>query len=484
MTTQPTARTAAPRRTTPPRVPGVTAGLVTCVVTSVTLAFALEALYGPGYAGYDAVWALVWGRELADFGLPSYGADLAPTPHPLANLVAVPLSLLGDGGESGMLAGTFVAFGALTVAAGLLGGRLFGRPAGFLAALMVATRPSLAREAAFGSIDLPFLALVVGAAAVEARRPRAGVPVLVLLFLAGLLRPEAWLLSALYVWWLARGRGVPPAGTLALAFAAPIVWCLSDLILAGDVLHSLTGTRSLSDELGRPTGVGTAIRAVPGALREMLGSLVVAAGIIGGVFALVRVRERSLVPWAIFGAGLLTFVVFGAAGLPVLTRYLLAPACMLLVLAGAAFLRPLRDSPLWLLGAGVTAALLLASVPGTVDGLDDARSFTADRGRAHRDLRALGASAALRSAVARCGVVVAPDFRARPVLALDLNRSPQAVRVGALTDGAPGVLVTYTDEQTRYIFNLGAPGELPRQPAPAGSRPAGANRSWVAYARC
>ncbi len=47
-------------------------------------------------------------------------------------------------------------------------------------------------------IDLPYLLLVLGALLVESRRPRAGWPVLALLALAGLLRPEAWVFSGLY----------------------------------------------------------------------------------------------------------------------------------------------------------------------------------------------------------------------------------------------------------------------------------------------
>ncbi len=44
----------------------------------------------------------------------------------------------------------------------------------------------------------PTWLLVLGALVVETRRPRAGAPVLALLALAGLLRPEAWVFSGLY----------------------------------------------------------------------------------------------------------------------------------------------------------------------------------------------------------------------------------------------------------------------------------------------
>jgi hypothetical protein len=94
--------------------------------------------------------------------------------------------------------------------------------------------------------------LVLGALLVVSRRPRAGAPVLALLALAGLLRPEAWAFSGLY--WLyaigwapafvrrRRGSGGPApvaadprrsrreiALLALLAAAGPLVWVLSDL---------------------------------------------------------------------------------------------------------------------------------------------------------------------------------------------------------------------------------------------------------------
>jgi hypothetical protein len=59
------------------------------------LAVALRLLHGPGHIGYDAIWALLWGRQLARGEIPDFEAPIAPTPHPLANLVSAPLSLLG-----------------------------------------------------------------------------------------------------------------------------------------------------------------------------------------------------------------------------------------------------------------------------------------------------------------------------------------------------------------------------------------------------
>ena len=48
---------------------------------------------------------------------------------------------------------------------------------------------------------------------------------------------------------------------LAAAFAAPVLWCLVDLVFTGDPLRSLTGTSELAEELGRERGIAN----VPGA---------------------------------------------------------------------------------------------------------------------------------------------------------------------------------------------------------------------------
>ena len=67
------------------------------------------------------------------------------------------------------------------------------------------TRPALAaRRDARPTRTSPFAALVIGAVLLEARHRKRGYAVLVLLAVAGLLRPEAWLLSGLYVLYIWR----------------------------------------------------------------------------------------------------------------------------------------------------------------------------------------------------------------------------------------------------------------------------------------
>jgi hypothetical protein len=58
------------------------------------------------------------------------------------------------------------------------------------------------------------------------------------------------------------------------------------------------------------------------------------------------------------------------------------------------------------------------------------------------------------------------------------------VRVGNLPDGERGVLITYADELSELVFNLGAPGEAQQQSAPLNSRQLAENPSWRAYSVC
>ena len=86
------------------------------------------------------------------------------------------------------------------------------------------TRPALLRDALLGYQDVPFACLIVGAVLLEAQRPRRGAPVLALLAVAGLLRPEAWVLGGLY--WLYLAWRAPGATRIRLAPLVPRRrWC-------------------------------------------------------------------------------------------------------------------------------------------------------------------------------------------------------------------------------------------------------------------
>jgi hypothetical protein len=442
----------------------------------------LRLAYGPGYLGYDASWTLVWASQLADAGLPSYEEPGAPTPHPLAIAMALPLAVLGDGGEA-MVAVGFVAFAALLAGLVVLGARLAWWPGGVVAAAIVATRGVVVDATVFASIDVPFMACVVWAAALEAGRPRRGLPVLVLLLAAGLLRPEAWLLSAAYVIWLARATS-PARLALAgaLAAAAPTIWLLSDLAVTGDALHSLRHTQDLAGELQRPTGLGSALSGLPDALRQALGDLPLLAGLSGAAAGLAVAPRRAWLPSTIVAASTIGWFVLGVALLPLLTRYLLVAACMIAALAGLGAALPRIATGRRIasaVAAGVLAALV-ASVPATIDDVAAARRSAAARERVHHDLRELADAPALRAAVRRCPRIVVPDIRARPLLVLDLGVDWHRVAVDARP---PGLVLTYASREAAHVFRFRGQRHVRRR-LPNEAVVIARNRSWLAYGDC
>ncbi|HEY3186586.1 MAG TPA: hypothetical protein VGJ70_03880, partial [Solirubrobacteraceae bacterium] len=246
-----------------------------------TLALGLVAwaLAGRGLVNYDTLYALVWGRDLVHGTLPDYDVALAPTPHPLATLVGAILSVLGaQGSIDATLILAFVWLGALALITYRLGEAWINKAAGVLAAAIILTRRPVLDFGARAYVDLPYLVLVLGALLVETRKRRAGAPVLALLATAGLIRPEAWLFSAAYVLWL-RPRDWR---LYALAASAPLLWALSDLIISGDPLHSLTGTRDTAQTLERVTGLDEVPATVPRRVGEILREPVL-FGAAGGV---------------------------------------------------------------------------------------------------------------------------------------------------------------------------------------------------------
>ena len=414
-------------------------------------AVALRLLAGPGLVNYDTLYTLVWGRQLAHGELPDLEVAIAPTPHPLANLAAVllsPLSSIETGGlhgELGAMAAVAIAYVALALLGWVvfaLGRAWFNTAAGVLAAAIVLTRVPVLDFGARAYVDIPFLVLVLLALLVETRRPRSGVPVLGLLALAGLLRPEAWLFSAVYVAWLlwpglraARRPDGPArwpawrdaAPLAALAASGPLLWALHDLLLTGNALHSLTGTRDNAALLGRVTGIENVPQTVPRRIGEILREPVLLAAAGGGLLALAWRRDRHVRLAA--GAGLLTFAAFcvlAAAGLPIITRYLLLAATLLAIFAGAGVfgwldLLPGRERTWWARFALVALVALVVFVPSQAQRIDRLGDALARQERIQGGLGDLVGGASLREPVA------VPNRRPIPLLALWLKLDPRAI---------------------------------------------------------
>jgi hypothetical protein len=288
----------------------------------------------PTYSNYDSLYSLLWGRELLHGTLPSFDAYRAPTQHPLWVAICVPLAALGNRILLGLCVVSFV---ALVAGMYKLGKETFGWIVGLVAALLLLSRLDFPFLAARGYIDIPYLALILWAAALEARRPKRGGVVWVLLTLAGLMRPEAWLLAGLYGIWIAWGR--PPRDWVrvgAIVAFAPLVWALSDLVVTGDPLYSLNYTTESARRLGRRQSLlelpGVTLRYVV----ELTKPPVFVAALAGSALAWRMARERILVPVTLFVWGTGTFVLVSLRGFSVISRYVLVAALALMLFAAFA----------------------------------------------------------------------------------------------------------------------------------------------------
>jgi hypothetical protein len=293
----------------------------------------------PSFPNYDTSYHLVWGRELLGGGLPSFEAYAAPTQHPAwVALGALLEGLLGGGSERGAVLVTALAHVVFAWGVFRLGRATFGSGAAIVATVAAGSSFALLLLAARAYVDVPFLALVLWAAALEAEGRSRPVPWL--LAGAGLLRPEAWVLAGLL--FLAR----PSRRTFALAAAAPLLWALTDLVVTGDPLWSVTQTSALADELGRPQGLGEAARTFVTYLSGTAREPVAALGLLGLVLALRERGPRAIaVPLVLLGAGCATFLATGVLGLSVIPRYLTVPAVAGLRRARADGTSPITNVP-------------------------------------------------------------------------------------------------------------------------------------------
>jgi hypothetical protein len=449
-------------------------------------------IFSRAFVNYDALYSLIWGRDLAHGRTPDYEVTLAPTPHPLAEAVGAAVSPLGeDGGYAAMLLISMFAFGALVWAVYLLGAECFGWAAGALAAFVVATREPFLSQGARAYVDVPFLALVVAAAVLEARRERRGTPVLVLLALAGLLRPEAWLIAAAYVVWL--WPALHPGGrarAIALAAAAPVLWAVSDWAITGEPFFSLTNTRDTAETLGRPRGIENVPEIMPRRLGEILRWVPLVGGTAGFALAMFIARREARVPAAVTVLSGLGFVLLGLAGLSLLGRYLMLPAAMLAVFFGFAAFGWLRWRVSWRAAwLGGAAVLLVAFAGSTIshqtDRLDRLRDGIQARGRMQDDLRALTEDRRVGPLLESCAPVYVPNHRPVPVLAWYLDRPPERFVSAQLEEPRRGLFIgPATDEvREKYVLDPRDPGRLAVPDRPAGFERVAENRSWVLYER-
>jgi hypothetical protein len=493
-------------------------------------ALALRVIAGVGFANYDTLYALAWGGQLSRGSTPAYGVPIAPTPHPLLEALGLVLAPLGPrAAEDITVALGFLALSTCGWAIYQLGAQWFGWAAGALAALIFLTRAEVLSYGVRAYVDLPYLALVLCALVVEshhqrARRGPAGPPVLVLLALAGLLRPEAWVFSGLY--WLYLMDLVPtwarssrerssrgPTGTgltqasavdtapawrrlprseivrlTLLVVAAPLIWLLSDLAITGDPLWSLTNTRHTAETLDRVTGIANVPEYIPRRIGEILRPPVLVGAALGGVLSLLWLR-RSAIIGAVAGViAVVVFAAFAAVGLPINTRYAFLASAILCIFAGAGafgWARLPRGDPhrrWWMAGGALVLVALVAYTPSEYHSAHRKLSELARTHEIEGQLLALVDKGAINL---RCGPIGVPNHAPVPLLALYLETSPRNIvspEAGHIDSGV------YVDPATKeveqdYVLDPRDPVEK-HVSVPPGFTESASNHSWLIFQGC
>lgn len=457
-------------------------------------ALALAAVLGwalvPTYPDYDAYHHLVWGRDLLAGATPGFEDYAAPTQHPLYLALGALLSLAGEFGDRLLVLVTILSLVALTAGTYALGKELFNSPVGVAGAVFVGSSFAFALYAVRAFVDVPFLALVIWAAALEARRPRRGLGPMALLALAGLLRPEAWVLAGLYWLWCLPGRELRERVALAvLAAAAPLLWALVDVAVTGDPLFSLHSTSDLAESLGRERG----LRNVPSSFVTFLADLarppVALAGVVGLVLAVRRFGARRMaVPLALAATGAIAFVAIGIAGLSLIPRYLTLPAVALCVLAGYAvlgftLLEPGAERDRWrrlAIGALAVGIAFLAVKASSFGRLYDELRFIE---RTHDELAGLLGEPRVQAGM-RCGALTFPTYRLVPDARWQLDAGADAVHTRAGGRGAGAVAVYITgDDKFERRFGRADGVRRTTNVAPAGE-PAVVHGPFTSYDVC
>jgi hypothetical protein len=460
---------------------------------------ALLVVFPLGFPNYDTIYALVWGRELAHGASPDYGSALPPTPHPLTDLIGLLATPLGDGAITSIMVIAYVSLGLIGYLVYRLGSLWFDRWIGALAAAIVLTRAPYLSNGLRAYIDLPYIALCLGALAIEAERPRAGWPVLAMLVPAGLLRPEAWLFAGVYWLYLAfdlrplRRRTDRSAAALtclaALAAAGPLLWVLFDAITAGDPLYSLTGTQETVETLKRHTGVVDLLLYGPRALGEVLQWPGMVGALGGVVLGLAFLRRRAALGVAAVVLALSAFALLAAAGLAIIARYTMLAAAVLAIfvalgLLGWRLLEPRhRWRRRWQLFSAAVALMFLLWLPNQWDLDSRVDTDLGNQARIEGDLTDLVDAGAFTPL---CGPIAVPNHRAVPRLAFGLDVKPTRI-VSASEEGAPsrGYFVAPASPFVihNFILDPNDPTDFSLQ-VPPGFRQVAANESWKVYRRC
>jgi hypothetical protein len=420
-------------------------GVLVLVVAAATCATVLVRTLAGEALGSDAYSHLVWARDAVRHGTTGHAPFDYTVPKPFEQGVAALGTKLGAATfvfEWTSLAGVF----ACAAAAAALARRLAPYPAAPLAALFALCVPVLWRGGPLGDSNVPYAALVVGAAAAGMGTPACSG----LLALAGTLRPEAWglaVLNAALGWRTA--TPVARAVALASAIVPPALWLTLDQVFTGDWWWS-SNIVDAYDERFRPPLLH--LSGLPEAVIARVGDVSTWPVALLGVAALaLGVRARPLDAAVVFPVALVlalvVVVVRGQISADDVGRMLTALAVF--AAAGAAVALASHDAGVL---RGALAVVAVAAVPiAAAPWLSGAVRDVGDQARQARGLERTVAPALERDAPG--GYVALPrQWQGQLALALGRPRStfipakaigveiPDRCRVAALIVPADGKL--------------------------------------------
>jgi hypothetical protein len=410
----------------------VAASSVISVARNERLTLLLSASTIAGVAGVAFIWRVLswapavrvdgwayaaWGQALARAERPLFDLG-ATTPKPLAAILGFLAAPLPPARAFAIVAALALAVLAASLFAAAF--REAGAVAGAISVVAFVAGARLNLVLAFGYIDAVVAAFVVAGIALRGRWRIAA------LVLAGLLRPEAWILAAIAGFSETVGslrRRV--AGAVIAGVFAPALWVVADLVLIGDPLGTMHWQSQRRRETGSPNVPWTD---VPGdfwsALNDQGSIVLVLVGLLGLGLQYARTRRRGsgdVLPLAVvvvWSPLIALQVLYGGVN----PRYLLPVVAVLALGCGllAAHVLPSRfavESPWPGVGVAVIAVVLAAVTIG----------LAADvRERIARN-EALAATRPAVDAVLSCGRLgVTPRVSARdliPQLAASSRRS-------------------------------------------------------------
>jgi len=459
----------------------------------------------PTYPTYDSFYALLWGRDLLHLHLPDFRVYRAPTEHPLAIAFGMFCSIFGQGGARLMVLGSIASFVAVVAGVYRVGRLCFGPVVGLLAGLLVLSRFFVENLTAQGYLDISYVALIVWAVALEVERPRRGAPVFLTLAAAGLLRPDAWVLSGAYWLWCSwRADNRTRLRYLALAAIAPLGWVLVDTVVTGNPLYSLSSTAGLAQELERTQGLTDVVASV-WTFGVRIDKLPVILGALAGLpLAIWLAPRRVLTPLATLILLVFVFVAEGAVGASVIDRYLMGAAVLMLLfcavaIGGWAMLEPgSKLRRVWMAGAAVLVIYGAADVATTLN-LSSLRTTLAYHEDFHKGLALALKDPRVKSVLARCPLVSLPNNKLIPdarwildtvgqhdIVARSQARADVAKHSHTLEDRLNrGSVAVYPLGSAVFVEAIVDVGDDPRDQIPqSGFRRIYTSRYYAVYANC